>query len=367
MPCTACSADLLHTFFRTFGIQPSRLLYRSTSRLRQQRSFFHARPTLSTSPSSAKSSDYIVFQESSANPSDVYVPFDSFSAGFKPRPGSSNHLTRYPLGTIDGRKRRIPLPLTGESESGIASNEPEIRLQSSPRGVEISEQVNSAASPQRAEVHVKPHHGRTIIKGRSGERQAIGSSSSRYTKALPDRPTVRNKPIVPQEPWGVQKSALEEKFGDQGWAPRKRLSPDALDGIRALNAQYPQDYTTAVLADQFKVSPEAIRRILKSKWKPNEEEDVSRRKRWQKRGEHIWGQMVELGVKPPKKWREMGIGRRSESSSSRPDRQTTRARSRHIESEGDLLAYASDLAEAPSTKAPDERGLRGRTLSDRIL
>lgn len=111
-----------------------------------------------------------------------------------------------------------------------------------------------------------------------------------------------------REVWQTQKSALAQKFGTQGWAPRKRLSPDALDGIRALNTQYPEKYTTPVLADQFKISPEAVRRILKSRWRPSEEEEVDRRQRWDKRGETIWGQMVEIGIKPPKKWREMGVG-----------------------------------------------------------
>ena len=115
--------------------------------------------------------------------------------------------------------------------------------------------------------------------------------------------------ISRREPWQVQKSALTEKFKGQGWKPRKRLSPDALEGIRALHAQYPETYTTPVLADQFKISPEAIRRILKSKWRPNEEEEEDRRKRWDNRGEGIWSQMVELGIKPPKKWREMGVGK----------------------------------------------------------
>lgn len=115
-----------------------------------------------------------------------------------------------------------------------------------------------------------------------------------------------------REPWQLQKSALSEKFGHTGWLPRKRLSPDTLEGIRALHAQYPDKYTTPVLADQFEVSSEAIRRILKSKWRPNDEEEEERRDRWNKRGESIWSQMAELGVKPPKKWRQKGIGRLSE-------------------------------------------------------
>lgn len=139
----------------------------------------------------------------------------------------------------------------------------------------------------------------TLSKRRLDGKPRAGAKDS---KTLGQQPHQR-------EPWQVQKSALTEKFGSQGWKPRKRLSPDALEGIRALHTQYPEKYTTPVLADQFKVSPEAVRRILKSKWRPNEEEEANRRRRWDTRGEVIWTQMVEIGIKPPKKWREMGIGK----------------------------------------------------------
>ena len=112
-----------------------------------------------------------------------------------------------------------------------------------------------------------------------------------------------------REPWQVQKFALSKKFGGSGWLPRKRLSPDSLEGIRALHAQNSDTYTTPVLAERFQVSPEAIRRILKSKWRPNDEEEDKRRERWNKRGVNIWTQMNELGIKPPKKWRDQGAGR----------------------------------------------------------
>ncbi|KAI9885089.1 MAG: Required for respiratory growth protein 9 mitochondrial [Watsoniomyces obsoletus] len=120
-----------------------------------------------------------------------------------------------------------------------------------------------------------------------------------------------------REQWRIQKAALQRKFGNEKWDPRKRLSPDAIEGIRALHAQFPDKYTTPMLANQFEVSPEAIRRILKSKWRPTTEEAEERNARWDRRGEKIWSQMVELGVKPPKKWREMGIGKRESPQSNR--------------------------------------------------
>ena len=133
---------------------------------------------------------------------------------------------------------------------------------------------------------------------------------SRSTKASAD---LRNSPQDhkdQREQWQIQKRALSKKFGTTGWSPRKRLSPDTLEGIQALHAQYPDRFTTPILAEQFKVSPEAIRRILKSKWQPKDEEKERRRQRWEKRGESIWSQMVEVGIKPPKKWREMGVGKK---------------------------------------------------------
>jgi hypothetical protein len=106
----------------------------------------------------------------------------------------------------------------------------------------------------------------------------------------------------------IYKKALKEKFPD-GWNPRRRLSPDALIGIRALHAQMPEVYTTAALADSFKVSPEAIRRILKSKWSPDSEEETDRQRRWFNRGKEIYTQHAAVGQKPPRRWRDVGIGR----------------------------------------------------------
>lgn len=112
-----------------------------------------------------------------------------------------------------------------------------------------------------------------------------------------------------QEHWQIQKAALREKF-PEGWAPRKRLSPDALDGIRALHAQFPAQYPTEVLARRFEVSAEAIRRILRGKWAPGTAEGESRRQeRWFNRGKRVWEQMAALGKKPPRRWREEGIVR----------------------------------------------------------
>lgn len=128
----------------------------------------------------------------------------------------------------------------------------------------------------------------------------------------------RRRTIAPKDPppnddksehWKAQKDALQKKF-PLGWAPPKKLSPDALNGMRALHKQFPETYTTPALADLFQVSPEAVRRILKSKWGPQTEaEEEERRKRWVRRGHRVWQRWSELGVKVPRSWRPEGTSK----------------------------------------------------------
>ena len=111
-----------------------------------------------------------------------------------------------------------------------------------------------------------------------------------------------------REQWQKQKAALKEKF-PSGWMPQKRLSPDAIAGIRALNAQFPDMYDAAHLARRFEVSPEAMRRILRSRWEPSPEVEEGRQERWHRRGMQVWSRKAAMGIKPPKKWRDEGITR----------------------------------------------------------
>ncbi|KAF4583413.1 Required for respiratory growth protein 9 mitochondrial [Pleurotus pulmonarius] len=86
----------------------------------------------------------------------------------------------------------------------------------------------------------------------------------------PNQPPLhRRKP--PREPTPAQYQAhrevMKEKFPD-GWEPPRKLSREAMEGLRDLHRFSPETFTTSVLADKFKISSEAVRRILKSKWQP---------------------------------------------------------------------------------------------------
>ncbi|KAI5458009.1 hypothetical protein BGZ63DRAFT_392443 [Mariannaea sp. PMI_226] len=160
--------------------------------------------------------------------------------------------------------------------------------------------------------------------------------------------------------WKIQKEALKEKF-PEGWNPRKRLSPDALAGIRALNAQFPDVYTTSTLASRFEVSPENIRRILKSKWQPNSDEERRRQDRWYKRGMQIWDQQAAIGIKPPRKWRLEGITRDSDY---HVRRQAAIRRNRSLDEQDDREVRANMRGQSDSSY-PRNSSFSGNSFSSR--
>ncbi|KAK7553619.1 hypothetical protein IWX49DRAFT_561584 [Phyllosticta citricarpa] len=136
----------------------------------------------------------------------------------------------------------------------------------------------------------KSRGGNTQNKGKAGDKLAW---NQREEDTKPD--------------WKVQKDALNRKFEGASWRPAKRVSPDAVIGIRELHKTDPQAFNTSVLANRFKISSEAVRRILKSKFQPSDEEMADKRERWERRGERVWKKLSDTGVRPPKKWREMGV------------------------------------------------------------
>ena len=58
-------------------------------------------------------------------------------------------------------------------------------------------------------------------------------------------------------------------------------------GLRALHATDPDLFNTPMLAEKFRISPEAVRRILRAKWVPRGEERVRMVKKELERKE-VW-------------------------------------------------------------------------------
>jgi len=64
------------------------------------------------------------------------------------------------------------------------------------------------------------------------------------------------------EDWELRKAAQAEQGN---WRPKRIISREAQNGLRALADSDPT-WTSARLAEHFRISPEAVRRILRSRW-----------------------------------------------------------------------------------------------------
>lgn len=86
--------------------------------------------------------------------------------------------------------------------------------------------------------------------------------------------------------WKKQVLALKQKFKGERWNPAKKLSRGEMESLRLLKTQFPK-LTATDLSERYKVSPEVIRRILKSKWEPTEKEMIRIHARWKRRGARV--------------------------------------------------------------------------------
>jgi hypothetical protein len=103
--------------------------------------------------------------------------------------------------------------------------------------------------------------------------------------------------------WSEYMRSLREKHGP--WNPTKKISRDAMEGLRLLHKTDPEKFPLQVLAQRFCLSLEAVRRILKSSWTPKlEQREAKLVKERERRAKRIHAmkeaemhQMVMAGIK----------------------------------------------------------------------
>ncbi|TBU26987.1 hypothetical protein BD311DRAFT_761395, partial [Dichomitus squalens] len=93
----------------------------------------------------------------------------------------------------------------------------------------------------------------------------------------PSRPiSHRPHPLKPEfqptpHEFRAYRETMKKKF-PEGWAPPRKISREAMVSLRHLHQMDPETFSTPILADKFRISKEAVRRILKGKWEPTREE-----------------------------------------------------------------------------------------------
>jgi hypothetical protein len=103
--------------------------------------------------------------------------------------------------------------------------------------------------------------------------QAGPSGSKTVTEEAPANPLFnhsREQTDEDKPQWLIHKEALRRKFPD-GWNPPKKISRPSMTLLRTLHQTDPHQFSLSTLSEKFKISPEAVRRILRSKWEPTQE------------------------------------------------------------------------------------------------
>ncbi|KAF8155618.1 hypothetical protein B0H34DRAFT_620136, partial [Crassisporium funariophilum] len=98
----------------------------------------------------------------------------------------------------------------------------------------------------------------------SEDNEVVNGASPNTPPAHLRKPSGKPTPLE----YKAHRETLRKEF-PEGWAPPRKLSREAMDALRQLNRHDPEKFRTPVLAEKFKISPEAVRRILKSKWEPS--------------------------------------------------------------------------------------------------
>ncbi|KAJ1893157.1 hypothetical protein LPJ66_005924 [Kickxella alabastrina] len=150
--------------------------------------------------------------------------------------------------------------------------------------------------------------------------------------------------------WQRRKIELKLKHGGDQWDPTKKIAASSMEKIRLLNAEFPEVWTMQRLSEQFKVSQETIRRILKSKFRPSDEHIE---KREQKRKDQLsaFKQETRMAERDGgfKRSEASGTPRTFERSVRSEENRTPRKFERSVRSEANGTSRKFERTERPKT------------------
>ncbi|KAB5592361.1 hypothetical protein CTheo_4185 [Ceratobasidium theobromae] len=127
--------------------------------------------------------------------------------------------------------------------------------------------AQQASGRDELELTSKPYRPNKQVKPRAPA-QRSKTPPILHSNTRPRRPKSRPPP-TPQA-YLAHRETIKRRFPN-GWAPPRTISREAMEALRTMHAQDPVRFRTPVLANKFKISPEAVSRILRSKWRPSPE------------------------------------------------------------------------------------------------
>ena len=91
-----------------------------------------------------------------------------------------------------------------------------------------SDTTSNHISTSSTKKSINPQNIKPALKAASSSKTTAAGSTFKRDKSLPGTKKL--------ESWAARKIALKQKY-PEGWKPAKRLSPDAMEGIRILHRQ----------------------------------------------------------------------------------------------------------------------------------
>ncbi|ORZ28182.1 Neugrin-domain-containing protein [Lobosporangium transversale] len=114
---------------------------------------------------------------------------------------------------------------------------------------------NTLRDQQAREVLGQRTNHRSLTRGRLSPNPHLHKDS----KGMSEEEKEDSMPL-----WMKHKLAIKEKLLGKAWIPQKRISRQAMEEVRYLRKQFPEEWTTDKLAKHFNISSESVRRILRT-------------------------------------------------------------------------------------------------------
>ncbi|KAF9961247.1 Required for respiratory growth protein 9 mitochondrial [Mortierella alpina] len=130
----------------------------------------------------------------------------------------------------------------------------ETRIKDGYTGQRVPKDVRNALRDQQA---------KAILDSRTGSILPGASSPNPHLHRAP-----RDGSTAPMPEWLKHKLAIKNKMNGERWDPQKKLTRQAMEEVRYLRKQFPEEWTTAKLAEHYNVAGESIRRILRTDFQP---------------------------------------------------------------------------------------------------
>ncbi|KAF8609645.1 hypothetical protein BDV93DRAFT_518427 [Ceratobasidium sp. AG-I] len=179
----------------------------------------------------------------------------------QPSPSTSkSHFSRdHPSqAQYDADRPRTSRPIYLRFESRKPSSRGRLDEHEEDRHFRVQHQHDRSRAPRSANPKFKSHNSAPSLSDKPDDGNAT-------PKVFP--PRGRDRPPPTPHQYLTHRATMKRMY-PEGWAPPRTISREAMESLREMNQRDPIQFRVPVLAAKFKISPEAVSRILKSKWQP---------------------------------------------------------------------------------------------------